>query len=501
MHSFADNEKHSFRILPPRRGAAFVLALGAYFLLHLLIRINVSDFLDLDEAEAVIASRELRAGYGSQPPLYNWLQWLMFQLFGLNLFALSALKNLLLFATYLSMFGLAKPLIGTRGAMTASASLLLFPQIGWESQRDLTHSVLLTTLACATLWCYFALLRKPVAAYYALFGLLIGLGLQAKYNFAVFLAGLMSASLLVKEHRQTLWNRRTGISAAIAFMTLLPHGLWLLNNLGSAVSGTLDKMAEGTQQAGFVRNVATGMASMVTATFSFVALAAMIYGLAGRDQWKPVEFRWRDPHARFFIALYAGFFLVLTCVLLSSEVGKFKDRWLQPLLFSLPLACFLWWPALAQGAVYRRILAAVAVVAMMILLGIPLRAYLGPAFNRNVQSLHPYSELAEKLARRFPNVPIITDEKLIAGNLYFQRPALRTLLSEDLLKRPGTLPEEALIVTYGSDGNAESDLLERFLATYPGCMVQEQGQLNLQLRGSSAKSVDFYFILITFRKP
>src|SRR5690606_3921831 len=103
-------------------------------------------------AEQALVSQRLRLGYGTQPPLYSWLQWILFQVFGLNLFALSALKNLLLFSTYASLFFLARPLIGNGPAMAASASLLLFPQIAWESQRDLTHSVLLTALACATLW-------------------------------------------------------------------------------------------------------------------------------------------------------------------------------------------------------------------------------------------------------------------------------------------------------------------------------------------------------------
>ena len=35
-------------------------------------------------------------------------------------------------------------------ALLSSASMLLIPHIGWESHRDLTHSVLVTTMAAAT---------------------------------------------------------------------------------------------------------------------------------------------------------------------------------------------------------------------------------------------------------------------------------------------------------------------------------------------------------------
>jgi 4-amino-4-deoxy-L-arabinose transferase-like glycosyltransferase len=495
-------KKHAFRVPTLQDGTVFILALGSYFFLHFLIRINLSDSLDMDEAEAVFAFQHLRLGYGTQPPLYNWLQWLMFQAFGLNLFALSALKNALLMATYLSVFYLARPLTGTRGAMAASASLLLFPQIGWESQRDLTHSVLLTTLACATLWSYFTLLRKPVSARYALFGLLIGLGMQTKYNFAVFVAGLACASLLVKEHRQILWNRRMVMAAAVALLVVMPHGLWLLNNLEAAAGGTLRKMAEGTPHAGYLHSVATGMISVLTAALSFAALAIVVYGLAGGRRWRQAAIDWRSSHARFFIFLYASFFALLTCMVLTGEVGKIKDRWMQPLLFSLPVACFVVLPVLAQSAVYRRILAATAVVALVILAAMPLRIYLGPVFDKHVRPHYPYPELSTQLARSFPKVQtVVTDQVQIAGNLHFQLPAVRTLVLEDALKQPETLPQDVLVVTFGEDGKARSELLDRLRAAYPDSTILQEGRLDLRLRYGSKKSMPFDYAHLTLRKP
>lgn len=174
---------------------AFALLL-AVFALHLLIRINLHGSLERDEAEIVYLTQQLQLGYGTQPPLYAWLQWLTFSVFGLNRFSLLVLKDLILVTLYVGMYRMARPMIGIHGAVAASASLLLFPQIGWESMRDLTHSVLLTSIACSTLWCYFAVLRKPSVGRYILFGALAGLGLQTKYNFAIFLGGLTCASLL-----------------------------------------------------------------------------------------------------------------------------------------------------------------------------------------------------------------------------------------------------------------------------------------------------------------
>ncbi|HEY0877811.1 MAG TPA: hypothetical protein VGE10_05110, partial [Zeimonas sp.] len=47
------------------------LMLG-WFAAQVVLRVLVSDSLELDEAEQTLAARELALGYGTQPPLYTW---------------------------------------------------------------------------------------------------------------------------------------------------------------------------------------------------------------------------------------------------------------------------------------------------------------------------------------------------------------------------------------------------------------------------------------------
>jgi hypothetical protein len=289
---------------PKRAGTNFLLALGAYFVLQIILRTSSPAVLDLDESEQVLAFQHLQLGYGSQPPLYAWLQWLMFSVFGVNRFALSFLKNLLLFGTYLAMFHAARSLVGITGGIIVAASLVLFPQIGWESQRDLTHSVLMTCMAALTLWCYFALLHHPGKMRHALFGLLIGLGLQSKYNFALFALALTMASLLVREHRERLWSRRAWISLAVIAIAVAPHGLWLLNHLDAATRSTLEKM--NGSDAGYIGNVVRGLGSMVSATFLFVTPLWMVYTWVFWRRRAQAEAKVDDPHARFFSPVLPG---------------------------------------------------------------------------------------------------------------------------------------------------------------------------------------------------
>ncbi|MET0964626.1 MAG: glycosyltransferase family 39 protein [Noviherbaspirillum sp.] len=471
-----------------RPALIFIVICASYFLLHLLLRLSLSDTLDLDEAEQAFEAQQLRMGYGTQPPLYNWLQWLVFQVFGFNLFSLSVLKNLLLFATYVGMFRLARPRLGVDGAMAVSASLLLIPQIAWESQRDLTHSVLLTSLACMTLASYFALLRRPTAMRYALFGLLIGLGLQTKYNFIIFAAGLMAANLLTVQHREIFWNRKVWIAASLALLCFLPHGLWILGHVELAVGGTVRKMSEGARPS-YLGNVGSGLGSMFLAALAFLTPLWLIYAWVCRRSFAKAAVDWRNPEARFFLCLYGAFFACILILVLSGELSKVKDRWMQPLLFSAPLAFFVILPAFADRLAFNRILRTAAVVALVILAAFPLRVYLAPLTGKSARAHHPYPELSEEIVRRFPRAgTVIASEKLIAGNLHFHQPRLRTLLSDDVLRERMPLSGELVLLERAP---ADSDWLEQFRLRYPQAVLMQEARIDLPYRYGVKQMMSF----------
>src|SRR4051812_364573 len=100
------------------------VALAIYFGLHVLTRALLSNNLQLDEAEQLILTQDWRLGYGSQPPLYNWIQKALFGVCGMNVVALSLLKNTLLCCAYLFTFLAAREILnGAKLAALAAVSL------------------------------------------------------------------------------------------------------------------------------------------------------------------------------------------------------------------------------------------------------------------------------------------------------------------------------------------------------------------------------------------
>jgi MFS family permease len=480
--------------VPQRADAARALALVlAYFLAYVLVRVVTPGALDRDEAEIVYLTQELRLGYGTQPPLYAWLQWLVFSVFGIDRFALVILKALVLAAAYVAMYQAGRPLAGRNAALAAAASLALFPQIGWETLRIQTHSVLLTALACATLACYVALLRKPDLPRYLLLGLLCGLGLQTKYNFGVFLAGIACASLLVPEHRRVIWNRRRWTSALpaalLAMLLLLPHGIWMATHLDAAFAGTVEKMQAGVGSASYPERVLGGLASVLSAALSFIALPLLVYAAVCWPWRKEAVFQRRAAASRFFLAMYAAFALMLAALALSGQVGTIKERWMIPLLFSLPLALFVMAPGLRTRAVCARIRRAAGVVALLWLLLLPARIWLWPAFGQVVMPHHPYAQLADAIRERCPAAPtVVTESLLSAGNVRFARPELRTLLLEDMTRDKTRLSGQVVLLTHADAG---AHWRHAFQERYPGARMLRQERLILPMRFGGPGNLSF----------
>src|SRR5436190_22437 len=104
------NERPSQRRFEPT-GRTLLICLGIYFALHVLTRSLISQSLQIDEAEQLIFTQDWALGYGSQPPLYTWIQKIFFSVFGLNVFGLSLLKNLLLWTFYAYFFLSAREIL------------------------------------------------------------------------------------------------------------------------------------------------------------------------------------------------------------------------------------------------------------------------------------------------------------------------------------------------------------------------------------------------------
>lgn len=471
---------------------SFLVVIGVYFLVQILIRLWQGGAAEMDEAEQIFYAQHVKLGYDNQPPLYTWVQALAFHLTGVNHLALALTKNFFMFVLYASVYQAARLLVGRLGAAAVSASLIMIVTLGWEAQIDRTHSILATTLAAASLWCYLALLRGPSHGRRLLLGVLFGLGMLSKYNFLIFALGLSGASLLVPEHRRIVWSKDVWITPLVALLLVLPHAIWFAGQAEAATAETLRKMHEGGSPTSYSVNVVLGLKHFGLGILSFITPLCLLlaFALTARQRGSP---RFESPDVRFFCWLYGCGLGAVAALVLSGELVHIQSRWLQPLLFSFPLAFFVFFPP-ASNSAYRRMLVAMGVFAVILISALTLRPQLQAGLGRHPRILQPYADLAADIRQRFPDTDaFVVQDRFVGGNLRLQFADVPIVLMRDAC----TLSGKVLLLS--GDGFDDSPR-----APMPACAnmrVIQRGTIGARSVDRPSENVDFDYLWVAMAPP
>ncbi|TCL76219.1 glycosyltransferase family 39 protein [Rhizobium sp. BK251] len=408
-----------------RRPNLLLVVLAGYFLLQFVARLCMPHSLELDEAEQTLLAQWLSAGYNSQPPFYNWLQYGVTSLLGVSLVSLALLKNLLLFGSYLFYWLTARMLLKNRDLATiATLSLLAIPQVSFEAQRDLTHTVAVIFCACLFLYGMFRTLKRQDTLAYVITGIALGAGLISKYNFALLPAAAFGALLLDREDRKVLFNWRLLLTAAVSIVIVLPHALWFAENYALATSRTFTKMY-GTGDDSALAQIWSGLLSLLTAVPSFAGLAVAIFFLMfGKRLFGTLgaTSRWtRVVERLLLLELGALLFLIV-----FAGVENIRDRWMTPLLMVVPLYICLKIDAaeIDLKKALRISVATAATIMVAVIAILSTRMLIGPLVGDYQRLNIPYRALAEIISREVGASPaaIVSIDPHLAGNMRLQMP-------------------------------------------------------------------------------
>lgn len=407
-----------------------LMLLAGYYLLHVVVRTLVSDSLHLDEAEQLIVTQEWRWGYGSQPPLYNWIQMLVFSLFGPSVLSLALLKNLLLFGIAGLTFLSAREVFQDPSEATdAMLSLLFVPGLVWESQRDQTHLVLATLLSAATFFLFLRLARLRQTWLFLACGVVAGLGVLAKYNFALVLVAVTLAAASIREIRGAL-NPRGALLFLCGFLLVTAAHFWWMAHHRDLVLAQSQSFGQKMDSPGVA--AVLGLGQVLLRIVEYGAAPVLVFAgywlVKDRREVGPVANPAGLQLLRRTVMIGLGLVLVIAMVF---QVTRLKARWLQPLLIVLPiLLVAAARPHLTAAGRWR-----LAVSACCVMLVVPVLLYgrvLAAGLTGKTTSLnHPYSAWAGQLREAgFTNGNILAYDKTLAGNLKLQFPASRVVLPE-----------------------------------------------------------------------
>jgi 4-amino-4-deoxy-L-arabinose transferase-like glycosyltransferase len=455
------------------RGRTLLLVLGGYFLVNLLVRLVLPHGLELDEAEQTYFSQWLLAGYSSQPPFYNWLEYAAVHGLGMSLATLSLLKNVLLFTTYLFYWLAARQVMtDQRLAIVAALGLLTIPQVAFEAQRDLSHTVAAMFGVAFFFLAFLRVLSRPSLASFLLLGLATGIGGITKYNFTVVPIAAGLAALMDRDMRATLLNWRILPAGLISLVIVSPHAFWLINNFEAAGGHTMKKLVN--DKTGFLVSLMGGFESLAVSTLGFIALTLVIFALVFREHLRSIlraSNRWSRLSGR-TLALCLG---LIALMILFAGLENVRDRWLAPILLAAPLYLALKVDAanIPVLAGLRRLWAVAAVVMVLIptiLFGrVALSTFTGKYGYVNI----PFAALSELVAQKAAgaNTVVVASDGQLGGNIHFNQPELPVLTPRPPLglpPQPLLEFERIVLVWRKSEGTTPPSLEEVFGAYLAG---------------------------------
>ncbi len=325
--------------------ARLLLLTTTFVLLSHGLRVLLTTDLQADDAEIAVAAQSFHGGYADQPPLYTWLVRCVFFATGPSLTGLAILRAGLLLALVGITYATARLLIpDPRLANVAALSSLLMPSYAWHVVTYLTHSLLLSVAVMATVYVVARLFRDGRNRDYVALGVVVAVGVLAKYNFALVVGAMAMAGLLVPAARVRLLDARMLLALAIAGVLLLPHAVWLLGWSAEVVAQVRLKSNVGEHPpfwVGVGRGLYAGAFTLaVTLSLVAIVLAYMGRGVPSQNRLQPAG-AWLGVFLLALLALHIA-------LVIGFGVIRFADRWVQPLLLPVPIWYFM---RFAPGAI------------------------------------------------------------------------------------------------------------------------------------------------------
>jgi membrane-associated phospholipid phosphatase len=400
-----------------------------YALLHVVIRLLAPGAVEHDESEQVLQAQSLAIGYGKHPPLYTWLQYGVFRVLGVGVLGLAVLKHACLLGVYAGTYQAARRVQGDAGLATLTVlSLWLVPAVVWEAPRDLTHSVLAAALVPPTVQLLVGLVDRPVAWRYAALGAIVGLGILAKYNFALFITVFLAAALSVPSLRVALADRRIALSVGVAAIILGPHLAWLATDAASPSLTARLRLGEWADDGTI--GLTRPLLDVVVDIAAFLGPLVIVVYLVAGVRWGAPD---PDPLRRASRQLLERYLVGLIAVLMLSAplagFAGFKARWLLPLLIVAPLTLFVRVAAAGiQPRPARRLVwlcAAAGILALCLRLG---DVWTGPRLGHPSRLHLPITELAGQIRETgFRQGTLIVEDPFLGGSLRLHFPDSRIL--------------------------------------------------------------------------
>ncbi|UXM94594.1 glycosyltransferase family 39 protein [Bartonella sp. HY329] len=412
---------------------ALIFIVG-YFLCEALFVSFISNGAGLDDAEQLANISFFDWGYGgSQPPLYTWILIAATSVFGTHFFVLQLVKFSILGSLFLSVyFGLRNLKVRLLVAASAMLGIFLLPQIAWESQRALSHSVLGTASCGWFFWAMTRYMHRQSVVNAILVGFCIAVSVLGKFNDIIFIVAILMASLSFKQGRKCLFQLKTLLILTTAAILLYKPLCWIIAHLHATLERS-NKFGVASQHSFIIKRL-LGAEELVHAVFAFGGLAfivALVVYLFNRPIQNGLDYTETEEFAAKFIGRVLGFGLLIVFIsIILSGSTQVKDRWMQPVLILCPAYFSI---MLFYYTRKIRALISYGVCGIIVALMVPIVLFfsLHQGSGRHLPlGLLDYNLLYSTIEKEGPIATIVSPNTKYAGNLRLYNPDIKVVHNE-----------------------------------------------------------------------
>ena len=371
--------------------------------------------LELEDAEQAYYSQWLRWGYDDQPPFYTWLQYSFNCILGVGKLPFSMLRGVLFSMTLLLLYQFSGLRIKRADkSKLAVLALVLIPVYIDFTFRRLSHTSLLCLCVVASYYCIQLLVVRKSIYNYLLFGLVIGVGLMSKYNYAFFLVTFAVVSVWDRELRAIVFSLKILLSVLISALIVASHIYWLLGPdefqtfLASSVE---EKIGIEETETGFsLLPILIYIKGLFALMFPILAVIGIGY-FSKNVSFNKLKLNW-------FVKMFFGQLLVLGLFFFIFQSQKVETRWLLPLFISFVVL-------LIENLSFKNNSKLVTVIGVQ-----TLRTPVESVMNIPSSVHFGFEPITNKLSKNFDDYQWVLPNVTYAGNVRLLHPE-RTILSAD----------------------------------------------------------------------
>jgi 4-amino-4-deoxy-L-arabinose transferase-like glycosyltransferase len=456
-----------------------------------------------DALAAELLQTHLAGGYQIRnPPLYEWLLWSVQQLAGPGPLSYLLLRYGLIAATGILFHAAVLRTVGcVRLAAAFSLSLLLLFWFGWEAHHSVSHTLALLAASLALFIVGLAYAERRTALRALGLGLVIGIGLMAKWSFLLVVMSLGLSLALTPATRRLYADPRSLLAAVGAALPALPFALWVAHLAPGLLAARSVPPGQSVPLARALEGVAAFAAGIPLVLLPWILI---VLGLAFRFPREPSEPMLPQAAAIRVALLTSSLTLALMALILLAVTLKgvalfgithFAIHYLFP--FALFAALGL------AGVVAARVtperfadtLAAIALIAAGAIFLVKLASFTIVPPRSEATNLMPYARLAEMLTERgLGAAQFVTLSPRDAGNLAIYLPQARALSLSARLEPPppDPRPDRPCVVLWGG---------ETFIPPAPPPTATRGADRFLKLLGIAADAGPVEEVVVEWRQP